>query len=311
MRVTGNFFTSTMVEQLNLLTARQYRLQQQAATGQRIQMPEDDPAAMQRVLGLRTEDNQLKQFLNNVSVLKDRANISFDALKGIKNVSDRAGEIATLADDTRSADELQAYAAEVTQLIQQAAQLANSKYRDEYLFAGTASGAQPFTVTTDANGNVTAVTYQGNANIPQSEIESGVTLSANVPGQNTTGSGPRGLIADSRTGADFFNHLIALQNDLLAGNTGAIATNDRPALAADEDNLIYHITANGAVQMRLETTESVLSNRSLSMQQLISKEADADLTETLVQLNQTQTAYQAALQSTAAILGTSLLDYVQ
>jgi flagellar hook-associated protein 3 FlgL len=205
---------------------------------------------------------------------------------------------------------LQAYAAEITQLIKQAAQLTNVQYNGDYIFSGTQTDQPPYVVATDANGNVTSVTYQGNANIAQTEIGQGVMTSVDVPGENTTGSGPHGLITDSRNGADFFNHLISLQNNLLAGNTNAISATDTPALRSDEDNLIFNIAENGATQMRLDTAASSLSTRSLSVGQLISKEADADLSQTLVQLNQTQTAYQAALQSASMIMGTSLLDYV-
>ena len=42
----------------------------------------------------------------------------------------------------------------------------------------------------------------------------------------------------------------------------------------------------------------------------VSKEADADLPQTLVRLSQTQNAYQVALQSGARLLSTSLLDYL-
>ena len=53
-------------------------------------------------------------------------------------------------------------------------------------------------LTTDANGTVTSVVYQGNTTLPESEIASGVTLTAQTVGENNSGSGPRGLIADSR-----------------------------------------------------------------------------------------------------------------
>ncbi len=311
MRVTSHSFTESFVTQLNLLSARQARLQQQAATGQRIRAPEDDPNAMQRVLALGTENSSVRQYAKNIATLQERATVAFSALKAVKNNSDRAGEIATLADGTKSPDELQAYAREISQMIQQAAQTLNGKYRDQYLFGGTAGDQPPFTVTTDANGNVTAVTYTGNASANQNEIDAGSTVAVDVPGENNSGTGPRGLVADSRSGADFFNHLISLQNHLLAGDTASIASTDRPGLANDEDNLIYQVANNGAVQTRLETAASVAGDRSQSLQSMISKQADADLAETMVQLSQTQTSYQAALQSGALVMRTSLLDYLQ
>ena len=311
MRVTGNFFSGAMIAQLNVLTARQYKLQNQVATGQKVQAPEDDPVAVERTLGLRAEKAELAQFAENIAVLGERAGAAFNSLKALKKISDRAGELATLADATRSPEELRAYGNEVTQLIQQAAQLANNKYRESFLFGGTSSGQAPFTVATDANGVVTGVSYNGNAAVAVNEIESGVSLNVDVPGVNSSGSGARGLITESRAGADFFNHLISLQNNLLNGDTVAIASTDRAALAQDEENFIYHIGNNGAVQTRLETAASLARTQTESLDGMISQAVDADLPETIVQLTQAQTAYQAALQSGAGILRMSLMDYLR
>jgi flagellar hook-associated protein 3 FlgL len=269
-----------------------------------------DTRSLQRTLASRAGNSTLNPYAGNVAILRNRANTAFDSLEAIKTISDRAGEIAALANDTRSPQELQAYAAQITHLIKRAAQLTNVRCNGDYIFGGTQTDQPPYIVATDANGNVTSVTYQGNSNIAQTEIGQGVTTAFDVPGENTTGSGPHGLITDSRNGADFFNHLISLQNNLLTGDTNGIAATDRAALGQDEDNLIFNIAENGAVQMRLDTAASSLSTRSLSVGELISKEVVADLSQTLVQLNQTQTAYQAALQSASIVMGTSLLGYV-
>lgn len=310
MRVTGNSFANYFVVQANNLEARQYQLQNQAASGQRIQAPEDDPVAMQRTLDLQADNRSLTQYAKNISTLQDRATSSFTALQAVKTVSDRAGEIATLADGTRSPEELKAYATEVTQMIQHAAQAMNNKFGDQYLFGGTATAQPPFVLATDADGNVTSVSYQGNTSVSQNEIAAGSTVSVDVPGANTTGSGPRGLITDSRSGADLFNHLISLQNHLLAGNTGAISSTDAPALAKDEDNILYHVSNNGATQTRLDAAATAASAGSQSVQKMISNEAGADITQTLTQLSQAQTSYQAALQSASGILSKSLLNYL-
>ncbi|MCX7866683.1 flagellar hook-associated protein FlgL [Limisphaera sp. VF-2] len=311
MRVTGNTFAQSLLQQLNSLTGRQYRLQTQVATGQRIQNPEDDPAAIQRALGLHAEAATLQQYRANLDTLKERANVTFDALKALKKVSDRATELATLADGTRSRDELRIYAAEVTQLIQHAVQILNQKHRGAYLFGGTRTDQPPFVLATDADGRVTSVTYQGNTEIASTPIEQAVTLALDIPGANPTGTGPRGLVADSRTGADLFAHLIALQDRLLAGDTDAIARTVRPALLQDEENLLYHIGNQGALQTRIETAASLADKRLMALDQAVSREVDADLAETLVRLNQAQYAYQAALQSGAAILRQSLLNFLR
>src|SRR5947207_3217572 len=104
MRVTGNSFINGFLNQLNLLTARQSRLQNQATTGKRINAPEDDPAAIQHTLNLQGAKNDATQYGKNISTLQDRATNSFNTLKALKTVSDRAGVIATLADGTKSAE---------------------------------------------------------------------------------------------------------------------------------------------------------------------------------------------------------------
>lgn len=311
MRVATNSFSNSLVDQLNLLSSRQNRLQTEAATGQRLISPEDDPAAMQRVLDLQSEGTSVAQFQKNIAVLGEKAGASFEVMRGLKKISDRVGEIATLADGTKSPEDLKILGAEVTQLIHQAVQSVNGKNRGDYLLGGTRVDQPPFIAAFDANGSAVSVTYQGNTDVADVEVSEGSFVASQTIGANTTGTGARGLLADSRFGADFFGHLISLQNHLLAGDTNAIATIDRPGLASDEDNLIFQMGTNGALQSRLEAAGSLASQRALSVDGLVSKEADADLAETLVRLNQTQTAYTAALQSGASIMQRSLLDYLR
>ncbi len=302
MRIAGTSYTETLVNQLNSLALRQYDLQGQISTGQRIQKPEDDPAGMAQALGLQAQSSSLSQYSQNISTLQAQSNLSYNALQGIKTISDRVGEIATSSDGTATSTQLQSYANEVEQLIQQAVQLANSKNGNQYLFGGTNGNQPPFTTTTDANGNITAVAYQGNTSVAETEIGQNTTATADVPGANNTGSGPRGLLADSRYGADFFNHLISLENHLKAGDTQSISSVDQPALAKDEDNIIYQVANNGVVQARLDSTANAISSKLTSLQQAYSNVSGADVTQSIVQLTQTQSTYQAALQSSSALL---------
>ncbi len=311
MRVTSNLFPDNLLNQLNRLATKQTQLQNQAAIGQRVSLPEDDPGAMRRVLDLQSEAKRLDQYQQNIAHHQEVATATYDILSGLKKISDRAGEIATLADGLRSPGELQSMANEVTQLIKQGVQFANGKNRGDYLLSGTQADQSPFVLTTDADGRVTSVNYQGNTDLPASEIAAGVTITSQSLGANNSGAGPRGLISDDRAGADFFNHLIALQDHLLAGDTASISQSDFEQLGKDEDNFLAHLGINGAVQTRLEAAADFAGKRSLQVQSQVSDEVDVDLADTLVRLSQTQTAYQAALQSGANILNTSLLDYLR
>src|SRR4051794_9319285 len=206
MRVTGNAFTESLVDQLGRLTTRQNRLQNQAATGQRVTLPEDDPVAMQRILDLQNEAGKIGQYKENVATLTETAQASYGIVTQLKKISDRAGELAVLADGTRSPDDLKLYATEINELLKQAVQVSNTQFQGNYLLSGTRSDQPAFTTTTDADGQVTAVAYQGNQSAPGAEIAQGTVVSVLSPGSNDTGAGPRGLVTDSRSGADFFKH---------------------------------------------------------------------------------------------------------
>ena len=311
MRVTANTFPQSLVDQLSSLATRQNQLQNQAATGQRVQLPEDDPAAFRRTLDMQGEGRAEAQYRQNLDRLDELAKANFQVMKGLTTISDRAGELAILADGAKSPAQLETYGIEVTQLLKQAVQLANTKFRGGYLLSGTRSDQPPFVLSSNAAGQVTGVTYQGNDATAESEVAEGVTVAAGSLGANATGTGPRGLITDTRFGADFFNHLIALQDNLNAGDAAAITATTRPNLLKDEDNLILHFGINGTLQARLESMRGLSQTRSDSLEVMVSREVDADLAQTLVQLSQTQTAYQAALQSGATILSKSLLDYLR
>jgi len=311
MRVTTNTYPNTLVGQLNHLASRQAQLQTQVSTGQRVQSASDDPAAMQRVLNLQADASNVAQYQANIGAEQDRANSVYGALKSLKAISDRAGQIATLADGLKSSASLQTYAKEVTQLIQQAVQVANTQYNGTYLFAGTRNDQPAFVTTTDASGNITGVSYQGDQNVAMTQIAEGVTVTAQVPGVNTGGAGARGLITDSSTGADLFNHLISLQQHLAAGDTASIASTDRTQLTNDENNVIAQISENGVIQSRLQTSSTMLSDRATALTGRVSEQADADITTTLVQLSATQAAYQATLQTGAQLFKLSLMDYLQ
>lgn len=311
MRVSSRSFYHQFSDQVRTLSNRQNRLQTQAASGQRIQTAEEDPAAMRRILDLQAEATRVQQHQKNIDGLKEKVSVSYDALRGLKTISDRVTELAALADGTKSPDDLKLYATEVGQLLEQATTLVNSRYNGEYLFAGTRSDQEPFQVQKNAEGRITDVLYQGNTDAPAVEVAEGMAVSVLVPGENSSGTGSRGLVSDPRSGADFFRHLIRFQNNLLEGDVDAILTQDRAALAKDEENIIFQMSTNAATQSRLESAKSIATSRVAALGNLISREGNADLAETLVQLNQTQTAYQAALQSGASVMQLSLLNYLR
>lgn len=298
MRIASNTVSDSIVRQIQRLGAQQAKLQTQVGTGQRITNPEDDPAGVARVLNLNSEQRSLAQFVRNADRAMEVSQASYSGLQQIKKVSDRATEIGTLGAGVNSADAARAYASELSQLIEQTLQLANSRLGNDYLYAGTAVDQPPFVATRDADGRITSVAYAGNderAEIALSE-NSGVTA-------QTSGETNRRL-------GDFLNHLVALRDALTANDPNAV-TSAQTALLSDEDVLVSALAEHGGVQARIEATQAQQKDRATSLESLVSAEADQDIPSAIVKLNQAQTAYQAALQSAANIMRLSLLDYLK
>ena len=309
IRVTSGAYADRLISNLGSITARQARYQAQISTGQRVTLPEDDPGAVRRALDLEGERGRVGQFGRNITRLKETATATNTVMRSLSKIATRAGELAVKANGIRSTDDLKAYAAEVTQMIQQAVSSANTNLRGESVMAGTLNDKPAYTLTVGTDGRVQSVTYNGNQDTSSLDIAEGQELSASVVGSNATGSGPAGLIEDPRAGANLFNHLIQLQDQLLAGT--AVTAPTTVGLQADADNLLRHIAANGVVQGRLEAAGATVSDRLQSLEGQISGETDADLAKALVRLNETQVSYQAALQTGGKILTMSLMDYLR
>lgn len=298
MRITNNTLSENIVRQIQQLGSQQAKMQTQVATGQRIFQPEDDPTAVGRVLDLESEQREIAQYLRNADRALELSLASFAGLQQVKKVSDRATEIGTLGTGAISPESSRAYASEVDQLIEQTLQLANTKFRNDYIFAGTAVDTPPFAATRNAQGQVTSVAYAGNS------ARAAIQLSENASiAPSTTGATNTGL-------RDFLNDLVALRDALTAGDTAAVVT-AQEGLIEGEDMLVAALAEHGGVQVRIEANQAQQRDRADNLESLVSAETDADLPSTIVRLNQTQTAYQAALQSAANIMRLSLLDYIR
>ena len=298
MRISNSSISDSLVSRLQKLNSKQTELQAQISSGQRITVASDDPAAMQRVLGLQADRQHVQQWARNGDRALSVSQASFAGVKELKGVSDRAGEIAVLGVSVTSPEGYRAYSSEANALLEQALQSANTRQAGQHLFGGTQTDTPPFTATRDAGGNITAVSYAGTASAAQFQVSDGTTLTPQTDG------------ATNQKFADFMNTLVSLRDALGAHNVPGIQT-AQTGLANSETDLLVTLSDIGATQTRLESSKGVNGSQFADLQQLSSAETDVDFAQTIVKLTQAQTAYQAALQSGAQTLQHSLLDYLR
>lgn len=313
MRISDLTFTNQFLNESQQLQQQQNILQQEVSTGLKVQNPDDNPAVMSHVLNLQTSAAQNQQYQKNIASLQTTASQAGTAMTNLQSILSNASQLASAASSTANpSTDLPKYSAQLQNYIAEAVAIGNTQDSDgNYLFGGTASGGPPFSTTLDSSGNIVGVTYNGNHQVIQSQIGTSMSTSATVPGVNTSGGGAQGLFADSRTGADLFSHLLTLQSDINSGNTSAISSTDMPAMSKDEDNVVNQISANGVTQAALVAAGNIASSQNANITSEVSGLTSADLAQTLTQLDQTQTAYQAALQSGTMVMRMSILDYIQ
>jgi flagellar hook-associated protein 3 FlgL len=299
MRITTDSFSNSLISQIQQLSAQQAQYQQALATGQSITNPSDNPAAMGRVLNMDSELQSLQQLSSNNTVATQIAQESYTGLNTMNSIATSASELAVEGSaGTTSATSYQAYSQQLNQLVEQGLQTANSQYNNQYLFGGTKTDTAPFTATRDATGNITGVSYTGTAAGASMMTGEGTSVSPYTDGTTNQGM------------ADFLNNLVSLRGALDSQSSTAVQA-VQPALQTSEDNILTAVSGVGAVQSGLEAVQSQNQAKFTSLQTLVSKDTSTDIATTTVQLTQSQAAYQAALESGAKIMQTSLLNYLQ
>ncbi|MFA6286576.1 MAG: flagellin [Opitutaceae bacterium] len=298
MRLSSSTTSDQVLAQLQRLSTRQAELQNQVATGQRIFQPGDDPAAVGRLISAQMERSSISQYGRNADAALEYSKTSYSGLDQMKKLSDRAGELAVLGTGSIGAEAMRAYASEVNQLVEQAATLGNTRLRNDYIFGGTATTSAPYAVTRDASGQITSAAYAGDTGRLSVPLADGASIQPTPDSATNTGL------------SDFMNRLVALRDALQSGDANAVQA-VRPALDASENLLVSSLSEHGAIQLRIEVAQAQQSARLGELDRQISAEADADLPSTIVKLNQTTQAYEAALSSSATLLKMSLLDYIR
>ncbi len=298
MRLSNATTADNVLSQLQRLSRQQADLQSQVATGQRITRPSDDPAAVARVIAAQMERSTVAQYARNADSALEYSKTSYDGLRQFKKLSDRAGELAVLGTGSIGPDAMKAYAAEVNQLLEQAASQGNTRFGIDYVFSGNAVTTAPYALTRDANGKIAASAYAGDAGRLTVPLADGASIQPVPDAATNTGL------------ADFMNQLVALRDALQTGDVaGTQAT--RARLDASENLLVGSLSEHGAIQLRIEVAQAQQTSRLGELTRQISNEAEIDLPSVIVRLNQTTQSYEAALSSSASLLKLSLLDYLR
>jgi len=221
------------------------------------------------------------------------------ALTDIMTLVTKAISVGNNSIGTQDTGIRQALTQELNYYIQEAVLSANSQQGEQYLFGGTSYSTEPFAMTV-VGGDVTAVTYQGG---PAYDLDvrtsKGSTETVNINGQ----------VAFDTAGTDVLQQLLNLKNAVQASDTATVRT-QLTALEDSFQNLMGLTSLTETRQAGLERKSSMLSSLKLSQQDQLEDVAGADMATAIIQLQQTQTVYEAALRATSTLSDLNLTNFL-
>lgn len=293
MRVTNNMIARNAVNNLNLHLRRQEELHYQLASGKRLRVPSDDPAATSHSMRLHSDLTHTKQYRANIGVALSWLEATDSVLNEVGQALQRVKELAVYgANGVLPQDARDAIAREVDQILEHLVDLANSSHAGLYLFGGHRTTTPPYVLS---GGKVSE--YQGDTGRRELEIASGVKIAVNVLG--------------SELFDQIFQAVTNLRKALYEGDT---ATVGNQSLAEVEDALdtLLRVRADvGARINRLELADARMQELELNVEQLISDNEDVDLARAIIDLKVAENVYRAALASGARIIQPTLLDFLR
>jgi flagellar hook-associated protein 3 FlgL len=297
MRVNPNF-TPTILEDLWQSQAQEQTAIQQLATGRRVNVPSDDPAAAAADVQNQAFQGQNDQYLQNTSGLDSMLQTADSALSSVVTALNQVISLGVQGANggLSSADE-QAIAVQVQGFQNQIVQLANSSYQGNYIFGGTLTQTPPFALdSTQPSG----VRYDGNTGVNSVEIAQGRSIQVNVPGSQVF----------QGAGGDVMGSLQQLVTALQSGNItniGTATTQVRTALDYISQQRVFY----GSAVNQLNANQSFLQQEQVNLQTQENSLVGADLAKAATDLSRAQTAQSAALAAIAKVIPQSLLDYLK
>jgi flagellar hook-associated protein 3 FlgL len=284
------------------------KLTDEASSGNQILVPSDNPSGTVSVIEGTAQGTQLSSYLSNITSATNTLNSSVSNLSSLAEVLQQAVSLATQgANTTNDATSYTALAQQASGLINQALTLANAQFNGQYLYSGTATNTQPFTVgTTNAQGQPETVTYNGSNQPGQVVVNTSQTVNTTYSGATVFQSG----------GGNVFTALTGLR-DLLQNTTNLPANQQQQALSQQIGVINNSLDAvqnsegeQSADLQSLTALQGQVTSLQTATKQQVSSVQSADLPTVLENLQAEENAFQVTLAAAGRIFDQNLLNFL-
>ena len=252
MRITFPTMVNNALIAARKQTDQLATLQQEASTGNRINVPSDDPIDAPVLLASQAQNDRLTTYLSNTQSAQSTLNLSVSSLQQANDVMTQAKSIAVEA--TNSANDavaLGSMAQQVDQLLSRLIGIGNTQQNGHYIYGGTSSRTAPFVVTaSNSQGLPQTIAYRGSQDTTDVVVGAGQTVATFFPGSQIFQQQARGAT-------------------LYSGNTGAAAGTGTDNATGQGSLIVSHTSTTYAAGSGVQPgTASVSGDTILGSHQL-------------------------------------------
>lgn len=293
MRVNPDYL-SNVVLALDQTTGTEQQLTQEISTGTRVNSLSDDPVAAGQDVVLTSQLNLDATFSQSATSTTGMLQVSDSALGGVVTQLTSAITLATQANNgTLNAGNVKAIANQLSGIRDEVLSLANTSYLGRYVFSGSQSGTQPFTL--DNSTTPATAIYHGDTNVSYLQSPNGQSIQLNVPGSQIFSS----------PGNDVLGTLNSLIADFSSGSpTAGLADTTQLGQVLNYVSQ-QRVTIDNSIT-RVHSAESYTQTQSTQLKSTQTSLLQADVAQVSTRLS-TAEAQQTALTAVLAQLGRSTL----
>jgi flagellar hook-associated protein 3 FlgL len=276
-------------------------LNEHLATGKSVNRPSDDPTGFDVARAMDQAIARHDQYLRTINSSRLWVDETESALNRIAEhlVSVQEAGLRA-ANDTMSADDREAIATQLEGLLETIVDELNSKAGGEYVFGGTKSTDPPFALDGGPGSDSSGLSYSGNNGARRRTIGDGLSVSINLTGADVITQASGATITES------LNDLIVA---IRSGDSDQIEAGLAGAAAA-RDHAIQLVAESAGTSQRMSFAEEQLRESMIHMESRRSYAEDADITETLTNLQRHQLGLQAATQALIAIRQLDITNFL-
>lgn len=299
MNISSQGFANQYANNLQTLQGNNLYYMNQIGSGHKFQKPSDAPSDTSMVLRVQTSRLQIGQCLKNGAYAEGLANIAAQTIEKMMEVNSDIGAYSVQYSSLNT-DGLQGIRSTINGLLEQMVDLANSKQMDTYLFSGNKLVQPPFNVTRDDRQRITAVNYVGGDEANSFSI--GPSLSLN----------PLTEVAENKQIKTALDNLLALRDAFYGEPPDANVIRTLGNRVNQDNETIFSdiLGTLGAKLTRIDHAEHQNQFINEDLEKISSQYADINIADIMVKFQQSQLAYQAALQTGSRVLNLSLLNYL-